>query len=227
MTSAELKQVLADHKLWLADNTKGKRANLTRADLTEANLTRADLAWANLTEANLTEANLTEANLTEADLAEANLAGAGLTRADLAWANLTEADLAEANLTEANLTEANLTRAKGLFDALTYITNEFEATAEGVIVYKFEAKEPMYAPAPAWVFEPGSILTEVVNPCPTVNCACGVNVATRAWCESNYKDKPGKLWRCLIRWPWLAGVVVPYSTDGKIRCARVELAEVV
>jgi hypothetical protein len=58
-------------------------------------------------------------------------------------------------------------------------------------------------------------------------CGCGVNVATQDWCERHYPDGKGRLWKCLIRWPWLAGVVVPYSTDGKIRASRVELLEVV
>ena len=36
-----------------------------------------------------------------------------------------------------------------------------------------------------------------------------------------------KIWKLLIRWEWLPGVVVPYNTDGKIRCERAELVEVV
>jgi hypothetical protein len=127
----------------------------------------------------------------------------------------------------ANLTGANLTGADNLFDALGYVTDTFEATSDGVIVYKFQAESPRYAPNPAWKFEPGSILTEVVNPLPTLHCACGVNVATREWCDKNYASKPGRLWKCLIRWAWLVGVVVPYRTDGKIRASRVELIEVV
>ena len=42
-----LAQILADHALWL-QGEGGKRANLTRADLTDANLTRADLTRANM-----------------------------------------------------------------------------------------------------------------------------------------------------------------------------------
>lgn len=29
--------------------------------------------------------------------------------------------------------------------------------------------------------------------------------------------------KCLIRWKWLAGVVVPYQTEGQIRASRVQL----
>ena len=74
-----------------------------------------------------------------------------------------------------------------------------------------------------WKIEPRSIIEEVCNPLPTNDCASGVNVATLDWIKSN--SNKDRVWRCLIRWPWLAGVVVPYNTDGKIRAARVELLE--
>ena len=48
MTPEELKQTLEDHKAWLSDNSKGKRANLCEADLRYANLRKADLRNANL-----------------------------------------------------------------------------------------------------------------------------------------------------------------------------------
>ncbi len=34
------------------------------------------------------------------------------------------------------------------------------------------------------------------------------------------------LW-LLIKWEWLPGVVVPYNTDGKIRCERAMIIGVV
>ena len=71
----ELKCILADHALWLADDG-GKRANLCEADLCGANLCGADLRWANLKEADLRWANLNEADLRDADLCGANLRGA-------------------------------------------------------------------------------------------------------------------------------------------------------
>ena len=88
-TADELKEVLAQHALWLSsDHEQGVRADLRGADLTDANLTYANLTRANLTYANLTRANLTRANLTRANLTDANL---------------TDADLTDANLTRANL----------------------------------------------------------------------------------------------------------------------------
>ena len=80
----ELKKVIDEHVLWLgSDHEKGKRAdlsgaNLRGADLSGANLSMADLSGANLREANLEFANLSKANLIKADLREANLSQANL-----------------------------------------------------------------------------------------------------------------------------------------------------
>ena len=75
-TKAQLDQILADHKEWLKDSTKGKRADLTGADLTGANLRGADLTGADLTGADLRGADLRGADLRGADLTGANLRGA-------------------------------------------------------------------------------------------------------------------------------------------------------
>ena len=52
-TSEELKDILEQHKLWLSDNTKGKRADLRSADLSSADLSSANLSSANLSSAYL------------------------------------------------------------------------------------------------------------------------------------------------------------------------------
>lgn len=151
----------------------------------------------------------------------ANLREADLRGADLREADLPEADLSGANLREADLRGADLSGAKGLLNPIDYIKENFEATSEGIICYKTFGNN--YTPPSNWVIAPGSIIEEVVNPLPTLDCACGVNVATLDWVKENDRD----IWRCLIRWEWLAGVCVPLNTDGKIRAARVQLLEVV
>ena len=84
MTNSVLKQVLAQHELWLETACKeGKRADLFLANLAKAYLPGANLLGANLTNANLTGADLRNANLTGADLADAGLANADLLGANL------------------------------------------------------------------------------------------------------------------------------------------------
>jgi hypothetical protein len=165
---------------------------------------RADLSWADLSRANLSGANLSGANLSGANLSGANLSGADLSRADLS---------------RANLSGANLSRAKGIFDGCAWMLKNFRKTRHGLIVYK--SFDSNYAPNPEWKIEPGSVISENVNPSPTEDCGCGINVATKEWVQRNYPN--ATIWRCLIRWAWLPSVVVPYNTDGKIRCGRVQL----
>ena len=197
-------------------------ANLYRANLTGANLTMANLSGANLYRANLTGANLTGANLTRADLTGADLTGADLSGADLYRANLTGANLTMANLTEADLSGANLTGAD-LISSVNFMEAHFERAEAGYIAYKCFGGQ--YKPPKEWEIKPGAVISETVNPLRACDCGSGINVAPLDWVQKNYPRK--EIWKVLIRWEWLAGVVCPYNSDGKIRCERVELVEVV
>ena len=203
-------------------------ANLRRANLSGANLSDADLRRANLSGANLSGANLSGANLSDADLSGANLSGANLSDADLSdadlcganlsGADLSDADLSDADLRRANLSGANLSDAKGILDAINYLEANFEKTEEGYIVYKTFGEN--YCAPDTWKIEPGEIIEETANPDRGTECGCGINVAPLNWVRRNSRRQPYKL---LIRWEWLPGVVVPFSTDGKIRCSKAQI----
>ena len=181
--------------------------NRNKYDILEKHKKRADLREADLSEANLRWANLREADLSGADLREANLCGA---------------DLSGANLREAELRWADLSGCKGLLSPIDYLKENFEKTKKGYICYKtFNAN---YLVPDYWKIKENSIITEVVNPSRTTNCTCGVNVGTLKWVKDH--NDGDKIWKCLIEWEWLVGVVVPYNTDGKIRCEKVRLLEV-
>ena len=128
------------------------------------------------------------------------------------------ANLSDANLSGANLSDANLSGASGLIDATDYIGAHFERVKDGYIVYKTFGGA--YSKPDSWTIEPGAIIEEVCNPNRTDVCGCGINVAPIEWVKENYK---GDVYKLLIRWEWLAGVVVPYNTDGKIRCSRAQI----
>ena len=202
MTAEKLQEMLRKHKLWLEDKPDGERANLSKANLSKANLSKANLRWANLTGANLSEAGLIGANLSMANLSGANLSKADLTGADLSGANLSGADL----ISSVNFMEAH-----------------FERTEAGYIAYKCFCGQ--YKPPKEWEIKPGAVISETVNPLRTCDCGSGINVAPFDWVRKNYPEK--EIWKVLIRWEWLPGVVCPYNSDGKIRCERVELVEVV
>jgi hypothetical protein len=102
------------------------------------------------------------------------------------------------------------------------MAKNFKKTKQGFVVYKtFNSQFPANT---GWIIKPKSIIEEVVNPERTIDCACGVNVATLDWIK---KETSGDIWQCVIKWEWLAGVVVPYHTDGKIRTEKVQLIKII
>ena len=163
-----------------------------------------------------------EAGGVRADLSDADLRGANLRDAYLRDADLRGADLRGADLSDADLRGADLSGATGLLDAVEYLAQNFERTGEGYVVYKTFAGT--YAPPGNWTIVPGGTISEVCNPSRVDTCGCGINVAPLAWVQAEYS---GTVYRLLIRWEWLPGVVVPYNTDGKIRCSRAEIVGVV
>ena len=227
MNAEQIKKILEEHKDWLNNNDSGKRANLRDANLQDAdlwgaNLQDADLQDANLQDANLRGANLRDANLRGANLWDADLWGANLQDADLWGADLRDADLQDADLRVANLRDANLSNVKGILTAKHYLS-QFEADDKGVLVYKTFGV--FKTPPDYWKIEEGAFIEEVVNPDRCTDCGSGVNFGTMEWIEKHVEPRK-KIWLCRISWLDLADMVVPFGTDGKARCARLELIKV-
>lgn len=216
-----LAKILKKHALWLANRQTGEQANLSGADLSYSCFSGANISEANLSEVNLSGANLSGANLSWSDIPKANLSGASLSGADLTGVDFTGVDFTGANLSGANLSKANLSGAKGIRTAAEFLS-ALETDSLGIICYK-RIGETEYTAPQTWKIAEGEFLVETVNPLPTIDCACGVNVGTSEWIDKNYTN--ADLWRCRIRWIDLADVVVPYNTDGKFRAGRVELLE--
>lgn len=215
-------------------------SDLTDTDFTEADLTDAIMIGAELcgacmdgvicTRALMKNANFEQAFLTKSDLSGAVLEGAtfyyadlsesDLTGADLSFANLDGADLQGANLKGAILINArlhgtNLSGTKGLLDACLYMDQNFERTYDGFIVYKSFGE--CYECPDYWDIKPGSIIEEAVDPDRTCEVGCGINVGTKDYVRI-HATKPA--YKLLIIYEWLINVVVPFNTDGKIRCGK-------
>ena len=213
MDSTELKEILTLHHKWLNNENGGVRADLSCADLSCADLRCADLRFADLRCADLRCADLGGADLGSADLGDADLHSADLSCADLSCADLSCADLSGADLSE----------AAGLLSAIDFILANFERAEQGYIAYKTFGGS--YAPPESWDIIEGGTITENVNHDRAHYASCGINVATLDYAKRNAKGRD--IWKVLIEWPWLAGVCVPYNTDGIMRCERVRLLEVV
>jgi hypothetical protein len=217
VTKEDLALTLERHLGWLRNRDGGVRANLRSANLSGANLSGADLSSANLRSADLSGANLSGADLSSANLRSADLSGANLRSASLRSANLRSADLSGADLSSANLSGVT-----GIPSAAEWLRANTKTTNRGCILAYKAFGNTTYAPRADWKVEPGSYLTEVVNPDRGTECACGVNVGTLAFVSSNY---PGatSVWLVGIEPADIADVVVPFRTDGKFRAGRVRL----
>ena len=137
-------------------------------------------------------------------------------------ADLSGVDLSGVDLSGVDLSGVDLSGAKGILSSIDFMEINFEKTKDGYIAYKTFGSERK--PPEKWDIISGSVISENVNFNRCDTCGCGINVAPLEFVKSNYK---GEIWKVLIRWEWLCGVCVPYNTDGKIRCERVELLEVV
>ena len=198
-------------------------ADLSYLDLRSANLRGSDLSSANLSSANLSSANLSSANLRGSDLSGSDLRGSDLSGSDLRGSDLSSANLRGSDLSSANLRGSDLSGSDGLMSAIAFIDTHFERTVDGYIAYKTFGSS--YRPNSKWIIEPGSVIEEVVNPDRTCDCGCGINVAPLDWVKRHADGNSRPVWKVLIRYEWLAGVVVPFGSDGKIRCEKVQLVE--
>ena len=178
------------------------------------------------------------ANFTEAEAANAwslNLSTVDFTRvsfydcifkdlflADINFhrAQLIGCDFTGAHLNGVNFSGANLSGSIGLLDSGEWLKKNFTFTKNGITVYKAFG-DPIHTAPKHWVIKCGSVITETVNPDRATECGCGINFGTRDYVFNEHYFNP--IWQCLIEWPDVANVIVPYMTDGKARCSRLKL----
>ena len=213
--AANLHETLRAHQKWLKGED-GDQADLSEMDLSGIDLSGMDLSMIYLNDCDLTGANLRGSSFCGADFRGANLSGADLYGDDLTHAVLEGANLEGANLDGVRLDNADLTDASGLCDPIELMRSRFEQTDRGYIVY---------AASDGWEnLEPDAVVAEAVNFNRYSVGGSGIEAAPLEWMRDKY---PGRtIWKCLIEWPWLVGVCVPYNTDGKVWASRVRLLEI-
>lgn len=123
-----------------------------------------------------------------------------------------------------------LSQCKGVTTPSDYLDRYFERNQSdtGYIVYKtFGSK---YPPCAEWDISPGSIIYENCDMNRRNPCSYGINVAPIEWIRKYicaHAAETLDIWRCEILDKWLADVCVPYDTNGKIRCNKLRLIEIV
>ena len=227
MTQDDLNKILELHKKWLNGDPDGKRAYLSRSNLRGSNLRGSDLRDCDLRDcylsgSNLSGCNLSGCNLRGSDLSDCDLSRSNLSGCDLSGSDLSGSDLSGCDLRGSNLSGCDLSGSDGLISPIQYMDQHYERCADGYVAYK--TFNTVYIMPSKWGIAPGAVIEETVNANRTDICGCGINVAPLDWVKQRYDTG---IWKVLIRWEWLPGVCVPYNTDGKIRCERVQLLEIV
>ncbi|MGB0505800.1 MAG: pentapeptide repeat-containing protein [Pikeienuella sp.] len=114
MGALEIEQTLEQHKLWLrSDGREGKRAELSRVNLSQQDLRNVDLSRAILNYVRFDRADLTGATFCAAEMIGVQLNYAILKGADLSGAILNKANFVRTNLEGANLSKTSLLSITG------------------------------------------------------------------------------------------------------------------
>ncbi len=228
-----IEQKLIEHKDWFTHPSSScQRGNICHTNLNdycfdELTLSKIILNSNSCKNASFQHTSLDRADLRNNNFTGSNFTGAILNHSDLRGSNLTNCDLSNASLCNANLNKCNLSGCIGLLDPIEFLCNRenFESDDLGILCYKifFQDEFSLSRRPRHWKIEENSQISEVVNPDRTSQCGSGVHVGTYNWCKANLQKYSDPIWLVRIKWKHLAGVVVPYNTDGKFRCSRATL----
>jgi len=165
-----LEKILEAHIKWLRNEPGGKRADLSRADLSGADLSRATLC---------------DANLSGAELSETNLSRANLCRADLSRANLCLSDLSDTNLTGANLRDTVLSPLRQPPDAISALVAAGIPILEG-IAYGWRTRYSMHKGNTHYA--PGRYTANFFSTCAQTECHPGIYFSSRECLHLEYYE---------------------------------------
>lgn len=201
------------------DSTTFRDANLSNVTMIDACLMSGCFTGAYMKNSILEKSDFKGAHLEYANLENSNLIDVNFSDANLKNAIMRNTDLSGSHMTNLNLIGADFSGAQGLLDPIEFLKSNFECSSEGYIVYKgFD----LYHPRPdKWNLKCGEIISETCNPDRSCLCGSGINVATYPWIKQRLEPK--KIYKMLIKYEWLSGVIVPFQTEGEIRTSRAQI----
>ena len=226
LSQEELNIILDKHKKYLQGEEGAKKAYLSNKDCSGLDFSNNDLSYISLINCDLTKANLSDCDLT----------GAFFEEADLTGVISKNANLTGIILKNANLIHYRLINVKGLITTEEYMNKNFEFDEEqdGYIVYKTFGSR--FIPPRKWIIKENSVIEENCDIDRRDTCSYGINCGTLDWVRNynTYKDViltsqkyNLPIWKMLIKKEWFDDIVVPYTTDGKIRCNKALLLNIV
>jgi len=206
------------------------------SNFAESNWTTVDVKYTDMSLTNFKKSKFHFVNFNNCDLEDSKFDSVEMTEVEFKISNLNRASFQNVKfnddsiqIIQCNLYETNFSQSKGLLNPIDYLSENFEWNNDGMIVYKiFDHFMPTVWPD---FKRSGDILTEEPNYDRTSNFSCGINAANQEWFQNinqsgTFERVPKfsqDVWKCLIKFQWLPGVVVPYNPEGQIRCCRLQL----
>ena len=223
VTQEEFNKIVENHNHWLKADCTGSenmKANFQEVELNHIVAQKGTyLCCVNFEGAVLRDVDFSLGDFKCCNFHNARLTNVDFYKTNLCGSSFMYADFNNVILERSNLQDVDFSGAKNLLSPIDYLKQHFEFVEEGVIVYKTFGS--VYKIPDYWNIEVGSIITENCNTNRTDNFGSGINVGTLN-CAKKFR---GDIWKLLIRWKWLPGVVVPYNTDEQIRCEKAEIIE--
>lgn len=140
---------------------------------------------------------------------------------------LKDSSFLNASIDEVNFYDADISGVK-LDSPIDYMRKQFESSPTGGYYgYKFFnyfRRAPSY-----WILEENQIISESVNYDKSLVGGSGIHIGgldcIKRMIKLNPELKEQKIWKVYIAPEWLPGVVVPFNSDGDIRCERCQLVK--
>lgn len=134
--------------------------------------------------------------------------------------NFIDCNLKRITILDINAQETNFSNCEMNYNPVKFLENNFEFTSEGMIGYKIFGLH--YQSPKEWDIKEGGIINTSGNTDIFISCASGFNIGSKLWIMQN-GNLSSIVWKVLVPYKSLCGVVVPYNSDGKIRVVGADV----
>lgn len=209
-------------------NSKFIESKINQTDFCSAKIYGTIFRYSDIKFSYFSKAEIEDTIFSCSEIEHTNFGGVGFYNTEFSSCSMSSINFVNTDLNAVTFFEdtwgagINLSGAQSFPSTSDFIEKHFEATKEGIIVYKtFGTNYPI---PKYWTIEPNSVITEVVNFNKNELCGCGINVAPYQWVLDGAKSSD-YIYKLLIKWEWLAGVCVPFNSTGQIRCEKAMILE--
>ena len=218
-----LENLIVNHTKFLNEELDHP-AEITGITVRGIELSDVDLSYCDIRNSTFIDCKFTNVTFKGAHLQNNNFKDCMFYNSLVKSSRLRYSDFTEAKFFKlSNMIDVDLSGSTGLVSPIDFMEKNFEKTEEGYIAYK--SFNTYYNSPKSWNLVPGEVIQETPNCNRFEQCGCGINVAPLSWMITDAESGDKEVWKVLIKFEWLPGIVVPYIGDGKVRCEKVKLIE--